>query len=103
MFEPHGFSCSPPTAVIICWEAASLPALPVETAEADPDPAQWANACWVTKNSDAMLLPHGFSCSPPTAVIICWEAASLPAFPVATAGLYETTAARCGAADRVEP
>src|SRR5712692_1262661 len=99
MFEPHGFCCSPPTAVIICCDAASL-ALPVETdVEADPAPAQWANPCWVTKNSEAMFEPHGFCCSPPTAVIICCDAASLP--PVPTAGPFETTGARCGLADTV--
>src|SRR6266849_4775839 len=101
MFEPHGFCCSPPTAVIICCEAASPPALPVETAGAVPDPAQWAKPCWVTKNSEAMFEPHWFCCSPPTAVIICWEAASLP--PVPTAGPFDTAGPLCGADDRVEP
>src|SRR5713101_7017345 len=116
MFEPHGFCCSPPTAVIICWEAASL-AFPVPTAgplcgaaaRVEPCPAQWANPCWVTKNSEAMFEPHGFCCSPPTAVIICCEAASL-AFPVPTAGPFDATGdfatlagPRCGLAARVEP
>src|SRR5713101_9664285 len=108
MFEPHGFCCSPPTAVIICCEAASLGPDPATATGpvVEPVPAQWANPCWVTKNSEAMFEPHGFCCSPPTAVIICCEAASL-AFPVPTAGPFDATGAlatvagpRCGLAAR---
>src|SRR6266567_8816683 len=99
MFEPHGFCCSPPTAVIICCDAASPPPeLDVPTAGPLLVPAQCANACWVTKNSDAMLLPHGFCCSPPTAVIICCDAASPPPLEA-----FDTAGARCGLAARVEP
>src|SRR5579875_3622646 len=98
--EPQADCWAPPTAVMVCWEAApaegsvaATPVVPAGTpavvAPAPQSPKAWS----LTKNRDASSEPQAFCWNPPMAVMVCCEAepcsgavAAVVTAPVVSAG-----------------